>query len=116
MKRALSGKELRLAFIEQLVDDQRFADATQQYAELDKADPNNPDYLRDWGKLILRDTSQPKEVRQVEAEKIWRRLLAARPADPLIATQAADLFRNAEMQPQALALYQKAVELAPASP
>ena len=49
-------KELRQAFIEQLVDDQRFAEAISQYELLDKADPNNPDYLRDWGKLVLRDT------------------------------------------------------------
>src|SRR5205823_3626803 len=87
-----------------------------QYVELDKADPNNPDYLRDWGKLALRDGSRPKEQRQAEAERIWRRLVAARPTDPLIATQVADLFRHAEMQPQALELYQKAVELAPGSP
>ena len=57
-------------------------------------------------------TSRPREERQAEAEQIWRRLLAARPTDPLVATQVADLFRNADMQPQALALYQKAVELA----
>src|SRR4051812_28517086 len=87
LKLAPSRKELRLAFIEQLVDDQRFADAIQQYVELDKADPNNPDYLRDWGKLVLRDTSRPKEERQAEAERLWRRLLAARPTDPLVATQ-----------------------------
>ena len=37
---------------------------SQQYAALDKADPNNPDYLRDWGKLVLRDTSRPKDERQ----------------------------------------------------
>jgi tetratricopeptide (TPR) repeat protein len=116
LKLAPSRKELRLALIEQLMDDQRFADATEQYAELDKSDPNNPDYLRDWGKLVLRNSSRPKEERHAEAERIWRRLVAARPTDPLIATQVADLLRHAEMQPQALELYQKAVELAPASP
>jgi tetratricopeptide (TPR) repeat protein len=116
LKLAPSRKELRLAFIEQLVDDQRYADAIKQYAELDKSDPNNPDYLRDWGKLLLRDTTRPKEERQTEAERIWRRLVAARPTDPLIATQVADLFRLADMQPQALELYQKSVELSPQSP
>src|SRR5262245_16592398 len=116
LKLAPSRKDLRLAFIEQLVDEQRYAEAIQQYAELDKADPNNPYYLRDWGKLTLRDSSRPKDERQKEAERIWRRLVAARPNDPLIATQVADLFRQAEMQPLALELYQKAVELAPDSP
>ncbi len=116
LKLAPSRRELRLAFIEQLVDDQRYSDALTQYAALDKADPNNPDYLREWGKLILRDTSQPKEVRQAEAERIWRRLLAARPTDPLVTTQVADLFRHAGFSAQALELYEQAVELAPGSP
>src|SRR5687768_1428954 len=71
LKLAPSRKELRLAFIEQLVDDQRYPEAIQQYVALDKADPNNPDYLREWGKLILRDTSRPKETRQAEAEQVW---------------------------------------------
>ena len=78
LKLAPSRKELRLAFIEQLVDDQRFTEALQQYVELDKADPNNPDYLRDWGKLVLRDTSRPKEERQVGG----RAHLAAAPGCP----------------------------------
>ncbi len=116
LKLAPSRKELRLALIEQLVDDQRLQDAAAQYAELDKLDSNNPDYLRDWGKLVLRDSSRPKEERHAQAERIWRRLLAARPTDPLVATQVADLFRHAEMQPQALEFYQQAVELAPQSP
>src|SRR5439155_9575173 len=72
LKLAPSRKELRLALIEQLVDDQRITAAVQQYAELDKVNPNNPDYLRDWGKLVLRDSSRPKEERQAEAERIWR--------------------------------------------
>src|SRR4029079_10454480 len=66
LKLAPSRKDLRLAFIEQLVDDQRYAEASSQYAELDKAEPNNPDYLRDWGKLILRDASRSKDERQTE--------------------------------------------------
>ena len=45
---------------------------------------HNPDYLRDWGKTLLRDTARPKEERQREAEKIWRRLVASRPTDPLV--------------------------------
>ncbi|MEX2138330.1 MAG: DUF1583 domain-containing protein [Pirellulales bacterium] len=116
LKLAPSRKDLRLAFIDQLVDDQRYAEAIAQYEALDKAEPHNPDHLREWGKLILRDTSRPKEARQKSAETVWRRLTAARPKDALAATQVADLFRQAEMPDQALELYAKAAELAPADP
>jgi tetratricopeptide (TPR) repeat protein len=116
LKLAPSRKELRQAFIQQLIEDQRYPDAIAQYELLDKADPNNPDFLREWGKLILRDTSRPKDERLKAAEVVWRRLLAARPKDPLIATQVADLFRHAEMVQPALDLYQKGVELAPDQP
>lgn len=116
LKLAPSRKELRRAFIEQLVDDQRYTEAVQQYELLDKADPNNPDFLREWGKLILRDTSRPKPQRLTEAEKVWRKLLTARPKDPLAATQVADLFRHAEMQEAALELYEQGVALAPDQP
>lgn len=116
LKLAPSRKELRTAFIEQLVDDQRFAEAAEQYELLDKADPNNPDYLREWGRLILRDKQRPKEERVAAAEAIWNRLVASKPKDALIATQVADLFRHQEMSEPALKLYRQAVELAPDEP
>jgi tetratricopeptide (TPR) repeat protein len=52
LKLSPSRKALRLAFIEQLVADQKFAQAIEQYQELDKSEKNNPDYLREWGRLI----------------------------------------------------------------
>ena len=86
LKLAPSRKELRLAFIEQLVDDQRYAEAIAAVRSPRQGrSEQSRIILRDWGKLILRDTSRPKEERQAEAEKIWRRLLAARPNDPLVA-------------------------------
>lgn len=116
LKLAPSRKELRIAFIEQLVDDQRYAEAGQQYELLDKADPNNPDYLREWGRVILRDKQRPKEERVAAAEAIWTRLAASKPKDPLIATQVADLLRHQEISESALKLYRQAVELSPDEP
>ena len=116
LKLAPSRKELRLAFIEQLVDDQRFAEAVAQYEALDKVDANNPDYVREWGKLILKDKTKSLDQRKAAAEKVWRKLVTARPKDALIATQVADLFRQSEMKDQALELYKKSVELAPDDP
>ena len=116
IKLAPSRKELRRTFIGQLVYDQRWPEAIAQYEALDKADPNNPDYLREWGQIILRDKSRDETERKKAAADVWRRLTAARPKDPLAATQVADLFRHAEMPDEALEYYRRAVELDPESP
>lgn len=116
LKLAPSRKELRMAIIDQLVYDQKFAEAVQQYELLDQREPNNPDTIRDWGRLILKDTKREDTERKQAAAALWKRLVAAKPQDPLVATQVADLFRHAEMSDEALALYKKAIELDPASP
>lgn len=111
---APSRRELRLALIGQLAIDQKFADAAAQFEAMDKAEPNNPDTLRDWGGMILRDKARPEAERKAAAAAVWRRLVEARPNDPVTAAQTADLFRQAELTDDALALYRKAIELAPA--
>lgn len=116
LKLAPSRKDLRHAIIDQLVYDHKFAPAVQQYELLDKQEPNNPDTLRDWGRLILRDYKRPAAERRKAASAIWNRLVAAKPDDPLIISQVADLFRHADMKDEAIALYQKAVQLAPDEP
>ena len=47
---------------------------------------------------------------------IWSKLLEAKPNDPVATAQVADLFRQAEMVDDALALYKKAVESPPTTP
>jgi tetratricopeptide (TPR) repeat protein len=116
LKLAPKRLELRRAFIEQLVDEQRFTEAISQYALLAKADPTNTDVLREWGKLVLRDKSQTLENRKVEATKIWHEIVAARPKDAVVISQVADLFRQASINDEAISLYRKAIELAPADP
>jgi tetratricopeptide (TPR) repeat protein len=116
LQRAPSRIELRKAFIDQLVDDQRYAEASDQYRLLLESAPGNPDFLRDWGRLVLKDNQLDQESRRAEAARIWNRILAARPDDAPTTTQVADLFRQANMQDAALALYRKAVEQAPDDP
>ncbi|MEO6810538.1 MAG: tetratricopeptide repeat protein, partial [Isosphaeraceae bacterium] len=115
VKLAPSRKELRLALIEQLVQGRKFSEAASQYEALAKTEPNNPDVLREWGRLILRDPSIPEPGRKQSAAKVWRTLLDARPNDAATAVQVADLFRQANMTVEAIALYKEAVELAPGS-
>src|SRR5262249_18341031 len=45
VKLAPSRKELRLALIEQLVRERKFAEAAAQYAAISQADPTNPDII-----------------------------------------------------------------------
>jgi tetratricopeptide (TPR) repeat protein len=113
--KAPSRRDLRQSMIDQLVYEQKYADAIAQYAAMDKADANNPDTLREWGRLLMRDAAKPEAERKSAAAAIWRRLLERRPNDPVVAAQVADLFRAAGISDEAIALYKKAVELAPAS-
>ncbi len=116
IKLAPSRRDLRLALISQLNQDQKFAEAAAAYQALEEAEPNNPDTLRDWGALVLRDTTRPLPDRKAAAAAIWRKLLLAKPGDPVATAQVADLFRQAELVDDALDLYKKAIELAPANP
>ena len=81
IKLAPGRRDLRLALIGQLAQDQKYAEAAAQYEALDRAEPNNPDTLRDWGALVLRDTSKPEAERKAAAAAIWRKLLETKPKD-----------------------------------
>ena len=92
VKLAPTRRDLRLALISQLASDQKFAEAAAQYEALDQAEPNNPDTLRDWGALVLRDTTKPAPERKAAAAAIWRKMLVAKPNDPVTTAQVADLL------------------------
>ena len=108
--------DLRKSFIDQLVNDQRYSEASKQYALLVKSTPGNSDFLRDWGKLVMKDRSVEKSKRREQAVKIWKRIIEARPDDALTQAQVADLFRHSGLEAEAIERYQKAIELAPAEP
>ncbi len=110
---APSRREIRLALIEQLVQDRQFAGAAAQYEELAKREPNNPDVVRDWGRMLLRDASKPEADRKKAAAEVWRRLAPADAKDAVAVAQAADLFRQANLSDEAIDLYKRAIKLAP---
>src|SRR5438128_4879917 len=112
LEKAPTRRELRQAMIDQLVHEHKFAEAVAQYEAMDKAEPNNPDTLRDWGKMLLRDQSKPEAERKVAAVAVWKRLLDRRKDDPVATAQVADLVRVAGLTDEAIALYKRAVELA----
>lgn len=113
LKRAPRNKDIRLAYINLLLRNEKHADAMLQYAEMDKFDPGNPDILRDWGRAILSDPSVEFAERQQQAAAVWRRLLLKNPNDAAATAQVAELFRQARMDEDAIATYRRAIELAP---
>jgi tetratricopeptide (TPR) repeat protein len=56
------------------------------------------------------------DKRKSEATRIWREIVAAHPKDAVAVAKTADLFRQANINDEAIALYKQAIELAPAEP
>ena len=141
IKLAPTSVDLRLELIELLQSDQQFAEAIAQYEQLDRIAPNNPDYIRDWGFLLLKSgeragvsppvppndpptTSKDEPstggltppARQVrEAAAVWRKLVDAKPKDAVVAAQVAGLMSSADksLLGDAAELLRKAIELEP---
>ena len=109
-------EDIRKTYIELLAEDKRFEDAAAQYEQLLKTSPNNADYLRDWGKMVLRNKGMPEAERRVQALAIWNRMLEPNPNDAVMVAQIADFCRQNQMLEQAESLYRKAVDLAPSEP
>lgn len=113
---APSDVDLRLALIDMHVATKDFSAAAAQYARLDEYDPANPDHLREWGEVLLKDTTLSEQKRRDSAADVWRRMLEGKSSDPATVVQLADLFRQARMTDEALELYRRGVELAPEDP
>ncbi len=113
---APSRADLRKTYIDLLAGEQRFDQASKQYAELLKAAPTNPDYLRDWGKMVMRNREIPEAQRRDEAFAIWNRMIDPSTKDAVAVSQVADLCRQNQLPERAEELYRRAVELAPNDP
>ncbi len=108
--------DIRKTYIDLLAEDKRFEDAAAQYEQLLKTSPNNADYLRDWGKMVLRNKEKPEADRRKQAFSIWNRMLDPNPNDAVMVAQVADFCRQNQMLEEAESLYRKAVDLAPSEP
>ncbi|XZE19650.1 DUF1583 domain-containing protein [Pirellulaceae bacterium SH449] len=108
--------DIRKTYIDLLAEDKRFEEAAKQFEQLINASPGNTDYLRDWGKMILRNKETPEPERRKKALAIWNRILEPNPKDAVLVSQVADLCRQNQMPEEAEGLYRRAIELAPSEP
>ncbi len=116
VKVAPSKRELRRALIERLVQEKKIAEALDQYRQLAETDHNRQETLRDWGNLLLDDDHLPEAERKAAAAKVWRRMIDAKPDDPVTVVTVADLFGHAGLVDDAIALYRQAIDISPENP
>ncbi|MEI8379775.1 MAG: tetratricopeptide repeat protein, partial [Planctomycetota bacterium] len=113
LKGAPSNNQLRQILIGHLLRREKYSEAMTHYAEMDKYEPGNAEIIRDWGRAILNGPADEPDKQKQMAAAVWRKLLTVRPNDAATAAFVADLFRQARMHDDALALYRRAIELAP---
>lgn len=113
---APDAAEVRLALVDVLVSKADMAGAAKQYEKLAEQDAENPDYLLRWGQILLDDQDTELEKRQAAASKIWQRLADARPKDAVTLSTIADRLRSIDRTDDAIALYEKAINVDPGSP
>ena len=114
--RAPDDPDVRLALIDVLVRKGDRAGAAKQYEQLVETDADNPDYLLQWGQLLLDDEKQSLSQRREAAAKVWKRLTEARSDDAVTLSQIADRMRGIDREEDAIELYRKAIEVDPTSP
>lgn len=116
IKKSPTTPEPRLALVESLAGDGRYAEAAKEMGQLVELQPDNPDYIVRWGELIFADDKRPQEERRREAAEVWRRMLAKRGDDPVTVSRVADLLRSSGNTDVAIEQYQAAIKLAPNEP
>jgi len=114
LRRAPADPALRRGLIQVHIDERALKAAAEQFRLLDRYQPDDPDTLRDWGRVLLEDSTNPNA--RAEAVAVWNRLLTARPKDAATCLQVATLFQQSGLNDDALNLFRRAAELAPQDP
>jgi tetratricopeptide (TPR) repeat protein len=113
IEKSPSNVPLRLALLDLDIELKKIADAVSQIETINELEPNNVDYLSQWGSLVLQNKEIDESIRKTTSTEIWSKIAEIDPDDPLAAVTVADLlFRNKIYEP-AEQFYQKALELQP---
>ncbi len=105
--------ELRKSHIQLLLEASLYEQAIEQYRRLTQLEPANIDHLKQWGILIMRQSSVPEDQRGPQALAVWRKIIEKAPDDAVTVSQVADLCLQHKLLEQAENYYRQAVKLAP---
>ena len=106
-----SNISLRLTLIDLLVEQGNVSGAIEQFRAMDKITPVQTDHLIRWGTLTLQNPDETDTDRRTEAARIWQRISAAAPNDPVAAVLVADLLSRNKFYDEAELHYKKAMAL-----
>ena len=116
VERAPSSLPVRKAYIDELINEEKFEEAITQYEQLYVYQPDNSDMIKVWGRLYLLRADLPRDAQKSKAAEVWRLLLKDRPDDAVELVQVAELMRESGLQNEALSLYQRAIKVSPDEP
>jgi tetratricopeptide (TPR) repeat protein len=111
-----SNIPLRLTLIDLYKNQKNNTEIDKLFAEINALEPNNPDYLSQWGLTVLGDSQTEETVRKQRTVEIWNKIVETHPNDVASVTLTAGLFASHGFSEQAESLYQKAIELRPENP
>lgn len=105
--------EVRIALIDVLIRSASAPQTEPHFEKLVQLDPSNPDHFLRWAQVRSSNTDVPRRQRNQAAMEIWSRLVQTRADDPVIHARIAKLLANIGESDEAIAMYQKAIDLAP---
>jgi tetratricopeptide (TPR) repeat protein len=116
IRKSPSNIPLRLTLIELYKNQKNNTEIDKLFAEINTLEPNNPDYLSQWGLTVLGNSQTEETIRKQRTVEIWNKIVETHPNDVASVTLTAELFAAHGFSEQAERLYQKAIELRPENP
>ena len=101
-----------LATVEILEQRQEFHEAVVAMNQLLEIAPDNADFIRRGGKLLLKDNSKRIDERRDQVVAVWKKMLVGHERDAVRFAQVAELFIESEIPTQAVSCLEEAIRFA----